>query len=150
MRKIARSREAGFSVSAYIWNKATIDIYLFELADELSAARYELKAASARLTQAERRLASQSAAEAKEPLPSWYEVAELAEHNASALIGRLCARIAAVPARSKAGLAIKLLLLSDMFADDEAPISEIINRGDIGAKLVTSVLRDIGTTSSSK
>lgn len=144
MRKTSRFQEAGFSISAYLWARATVDISLFELVDELSAARYELEAASARLSQAERRLARQPTAEAKEPLPPWYEAAALAENAAYTLIKRVCGQIADMPARTKAGLAVKLRLLADMFADDEGAASKITDRADIGARLMKSIMFDVG------
>jgi uncharacterized membrane protein len=144
MKNRARNQEPNFFVSAYVWSKGAIDTSLFELADELSAAWHELNAASARLSQAERRLARQSAVDAKEPLPVWFEAAEAAESAASALIGRLCIQIANTPARTKAGVAIKLRLLGDVFRDDDGAAGQTQSRNGLGERLMRSIMMDVG------
>jgi hypothetical protein len=146
MRNPVGSRDFDFSISAYVRAKGVIDTSLFELADELSAAVHELSAASARLSQAERRLARQPAADAKEPLPAWFEAAEAAESAASALIGRLCIQIANIPARTKAGLAVKLRLVAGVFSEDDSAAGRRAGRSDVGERLIESIMLDVGAS----
>src|SRR5436190_1962483 len=108
--------------SAHTVATATEDGGLFELAEELKAAEHMLQAAATELGRAERQLQRTTLSPEKE-LPAWFVTREEADAAARALVESLCEEIAATPAHSKAGLAIKLRVLAALFQDDPTPIS---------------------------
>jgi hypothetical protein len=94
------------------------DSSLFQLAARLRSPSKNLHAAMTELAQAEQRLSEvQTEGSQRWRRPSWYVAAEAKEEAAGNAIELIYQQIAQTPAHTKAGLAIKLQLVAELYGE---------------------------------
>jgi hypothetical protein len=124
--------------------RASADQPLFELAEEVVAADQALQAAISELALAERRL-QRTRLLPEHDLPAWFVAREEVEAAARAFSVSLYEQIVSTPAKSRAGLAIKLRVLSGLYGDDPRPLKDEFDL-DLGQALLNSILDNVSRT----
>jgi hypothetical protein len=125
----------------YAFADAVQDGPLFELAEELIAARHWFYAAATDLSIAERRLQRMTFPRGQD-LPTWFCDRERDEEAARIALESLYQRIAHTRACSKAGVAIKLSLLAAFYRGDATLLGDnsAVDDADV---LVQSIVDDL-------
>ena len=127
--------------STYTIANVSADQPLFELAEEAVAADQALQAAISELALAERRLQRTKLLPQHE-LPEWFVAREDAEAAARAFSISLYEQLANMQAKTRAGLAIKLRILSGLYSDDPRPLEDELDF-DLGQLLLNSIIGDL-------
>jgi multidrug efflux pump subunit AcrA (membrane-fusion protein) len=129
------------TASPYAIARVSADRPLFELAEEAVAADQALQAAISELALAERRLQRTELLPGQD-LPAWFVAREDAEAAARAFSISLYEQLANVRAKTRAGLAIKLRILSGLYSDDPRLLEDELNL-DLGQLLLNSIIDDV-------
>lgn len=114
------------------------DTALFQLAARMRVAEQTLYVAMTELAQAEQRLSEVQQEERPGRLrrPAWYVAAEAKEEAASDALELIYQQIAQTPAQTKAGLAIKLQLVAELYG-------ETLSNADDDTDMVSLLLRSL-------